>query len=262
MKTVSVDGWVLAYQRKSSQTVVYVPSGFEINERRTAVLQDKLGVRVLFKNAEPPDLTVRRAVGYYPGGTPTLILFGDDADIKRARAIVNTYLQAAGIVPAYPNTAPITVVHGEHEWLMVGRQQEPPTTPTDRIKVTEGYTTQQSHDVEQTAEIFINGAHHTMYAIVHEIFHSLSSKTLSSIWEGAGPNLEEAMTEYFTCLATGLFLRFDVRGDTIYAKGLKILRAGIDDGAFSDADMQAAYFGGDATALHKISDYFYPLFNT
>ncbi|MBB3239179.1 hypothetical protein FHW68_000651 [Pseudomonas sp. Tn43] len=230
---------------------------FEATEHRRAIAQDKLGLPVVFKNAKPPSpptATLKLKINHH---------LPPDEKIQRARGIVNAFLSEHGIVPIFCNSADVVIVDDDIEWLKVGRKHDMATTPTERIRRTEGYTTQNSiqppNSKEQppTAKVFINGNNHTIGAIVHEIFHSISSPALSDVWEGAGPPLEEALTEYMTCVASRQYLRHDIAGDPLYERGLGILRDGIGEGGFTEADLILAYFHCTSELISPISKYFY-----
>lgn len=262
MPKVTACGLTLEYELKTAFTKVYLPFAVEASAALQNATQQQLallGVNlpVIFFNAKPFD-AYQEYIEFEGDDEPWVIITTPNQTEARARLIVNTWLTEYHVQPLFPNTAPVHFINGQAEWRGVGAQQDLTSTPVERIDKTEGYTTpQQKGATGQSSQVYINGNHHTLGAVVHELFHTLAHPELGNIWEGTGPNLEEALTEYLTCMATRLFLRTDIQGGLIYAKGVRILRSGIAQAVFNDQDITNLYFFRDPQALKKIHDYYY-----
>jgi hypothetical protein len=269
MPNITVDGHVFECipVKKGAAIVVKVPFTIHmsagLHERAQQEVRTRfVGVKdVFFENATPLSST-QELIEFEGDEEPWVSVQTDSDTERRARLIVNGWLAEKEINGNFSNIAPVKFIHGSQEWRKIGRQHDMPTTPVDRIDMTEGYTTHQKENATvQSAEVFINGDNHTVGAVVHELFHTLSHPMLGNVWDGVGPHLEESLTEYLTCMATRLFYRRDIRGNTIYSKGLMILRKGIDDNAFTEQDLINVFFKCDETNLKKVSKYYHDELN-
>ncbi|WP_233890108.1 hypothetical protein [Paraburkholderia flagellata] len=269
MPKITVDGHVFECTVLSAGAIVRVdvPYTVPVTETLRQLAQQEAQrqfgrmPQIIFRNAKPLSST-QEIVQFEGEDEPWVSLQTDTDTERRARQIVNTWLAENKVVGHFANAAPVKFMHDRNDWLNIGRSLDMPTTPVDRIQKTEGYTThQKANATEQSAEVYINGGYHTLGAVVHELFHTLAHPKLGEVFDGVGPNLEEAMTEYLTCMATRFFFRTDVEGQPIYVTGLKILRAGISAGAFTESDLIAAFFQREPQSVKKMSGYYYDELN-
>ncbi len=259
--TIRVDGrdWVLNYIKVNNgmKAKVDVPKGFPkmalAKGYAGQMIQDKLGIPVLFENIAQDSLPKPK-----------------NFEKKKSQAIeiVGAFLKRFIIAPKH-SIPPIEIIGDENQWLFTvpladsGNSVVQKTNSHRNIDVdmvTEGITPrrQQGKEIEK---IYMNGSYFTVWAIVHEIFHSLSDDIVSEFWT-CGKQLEEAMTEYMTCLASDLYYRKSRKGNPIYQKELIALRTGRNQHHFTEQDIFDAYFGGDKGALKKIFDSFNQLWKS
>jgi hypothetical protein len=264
MPKLTADGYVFDYLVTGSYAFIEVPFTVRVTQGLRGRVEEEVFNRtgktltVIFGNALPPSAT-REIVRFEGEDEPWVSLQTEAHTVRQARQIVDTWLAEHQLQPPYTNSAQVSFVYGQTQWRAVGRQHEMPHAPVDRIDITEGYTTHQAKKATtQSAQVAINGDYHTLGAVVHELFHTVAHASLGEIFVGVGPYLEEAITEYLTCMSMRLFLRRDIQGGLMYADRLAIIRLGITAGAFDERDLINAFFSCDAVPVKKILDYCLP----
>jgi hypothetical protein len=223
--------------------LVQLPSGITARARHDIV--DKLGITaesLLFTNA-PGDGVALRGSAWQPLSFPE--------KVERAKQLVKTFLAdvvaptgtsvagLADIVTALPVEPVNAAMFGI--WMQTNQ-----IIGSKNAGSTEGVTTSKDRGARKVA---INLDFHTLYAIVHELFHVVEANTVASL----GPGLYEGLTEFMTITASGLDIRRDRTGQGYtYRSNLHALRTALADFPLvTEPDLYKAYFEGDLTAIKR-----------
>lgn len=223
---------------------VRLPSG--ITPRARLDIADKLGLSpdgLVFTNA-PGDTVVFR------GGNPTPLSF--PAKVRRAKELVTTYLTDV-VAPTGTSVAGLVDLIAEQPVGLLSKTELSFFMRAQRVigsgntDTTEGATSPHPRGAREVA---INRDFHTLYAVVHELFHAVEADDVAAL----GPGLFEGLTEYLTVAASGLDARRDPTGEGhTYQSNLDGVRAALASFVplVTEPDLFTAYFAGDFTAIKQ-----------
>lgn len=180
-----------------------------------------------------------------------------EQQVSRARELVRSFLGQHGITPGYQMASDVHVVEDSGEWTRVILRN--PGGGYATPENTEAITPVRPSRGVQINDVWVNGNLYSVGTIVHEFFHTLSHDITDSALN-AGGQLGEGITEYFTCLACGLYVRKDRNGFAVYSKPLFSIRKCVENGDCTLQDLIDLYFMGDSAKLHAINAAFFRYF--
>jgi hypothetical protein len=238
---------------KTGLRTVLLPSGITVRARHD--LLDKLGVgpeALVFTNAPGDSVTFRDG---------SLKLFAFPEKVQRAKELVIAFLHNV-VAPSGASIADLADIIAKQQVESLTKSElsffmkAQKIIGADNAASTEGATSPHKRG---TRKVAINQEFHTLYAIVHELFHVLEADNVA----GLGPGLYEGLTEFMTTSASALDVRRDMTGNGYtYQSNVRTVRKTlVDFPVVTEKDLYKTYFEGDLTAIQQsFETKFYTLF--
>jgi hypothetical protein len=248
---IDVEGWGIRYYHyDDGHCDVFLPSDFpegKVSAAEMTIKAKHSGARLKFVN-EQGDTVLNVVTADQRKRLVPKSLNRNDKQ-QQAMQFVEVYLAKHNLLGGFKGLLAdqmtrITFDDDPSQWFMTAMTVAG-EKDRDRAANTEGITSTK-RDVG-TRCVFMNASNFTVRAIVHELLHALSHLAMNSIgWI-------EGLTEYLTLQATGLTMRTDVKGSTIYSRDVAALRHAMNQTGVTENELVQAYFGGAMGRLAEIS---------